>query len=152
MRINGVIICLFQLVVLIGHAGQTFSRPPRKSFSPRLPETAVMNPVDTSGETWRQTGVVPTAFQNARKNIQKRLIQQGCVLEKNMSINKKPGQRRELTLWRWEKDKILVMMSELAADRTDLAWGIIPFDDQKLPMKKQLTQLKQGIKIKVEYK
>ncbi|MDT8389376.1 MAG: hypothetical protein RRC34_02590 [Lentisphaeria bacterium] len=146
MRVSGLTICVVPILVLAGHAEQVFSRPPRESFSPRWPDKTVLTPLDTSGGTWRQTGTVPTAYRNARADIQKRFLHQGCVLEKNVRLNTKPGQRRELTVWRWKKDKVLVMISELSADRTDLAWGMIPRAAPSAPVDKRLAQRKHEIK------
>ena len=145
MRKIGMAICLFSLMSLTGRTDLIFSRPARKSVFPRWPENTVLSSPDTSGETWRQTGVLQTAYRNARAGIKKTFALQGCVLEKHVLLSVKPGHRSELILWRRKKDNILVMISEAAADRTDLAWGIISPEKRKEPLKNQLSHLNQTI-------
>lgn len=138
MRKNSAAICTLLIISLAGQAGQVFSRPPKKTFSPRWPEHTVLSPPDTSGDTWHQTGVLQTAYRTARGDIKKRFRHQGCVLEKNMILSAKPGHRRELTLWRWGKKTFLVMLSESTADQTALAWGMISSDSRRKSIKETI--------------
>ncbi len=108
---------------------------PAPPLSLRLPPLARLEGIDDTGETWRQTGEMPTAYLSALQDMQKCLRQQEWKLIQQVPFRSETGKRRNLMTWQHKHERILVLVSELAADKTGLAWGILNEKGEKLTPK-----------------
>ena len=90
----------------------------------RMPPLAKMKEVSESGDTWRQTGEMAASYRATLQDLRKCLRQQQWRLLQEVKLDAVNGRRRDLMTWRNDGNRILVMVSEISAGRTAIAWGI----------------------------
>jgi hypothetical protein len=100
-----------------------FSYGAVKTYSIRMPVSAVITESDDSGKTWRQNGVMPVTYVSAVSQIKACLGNQGWKLKQNISL----GSTMDRTLMNFEKGKkkITVMVWKIKLTQAGFSWGIV---------------------------
>ena len=94
-----------------------------KTYSIRMPVSAVITESDDSGKTWRQNGVMPVTYVSAVSQLKACLGSQGWKLNKTIPL----GSAMDRTLMNFEKGKkkITVMVWKIKLTQAGFSWGII---------------------------
>jgi hypothetical protein len=94
-----------------------------KTYSLRMPVTAVITEADDSGKTWRRNGVMPVTYVSAVNQMRACLNGQGWVVKQVIPL----GRRNDRTLINFVngKQKITVMLWRIDLAKTGFSWGII---------------------------
>jgi hypothetical protein len=94
-----------------------------KTYSVRMPVTAVITNSDDSGKTWRRNGVMPVTYVSAVNQIKACLRGQGWSLKQAIPL----GNRNDRTLLNFEngKRKITVMVWKIKLNQAGFSWGIM---------------------------
>jgi len=94
-----------------------------KTYSIRMPVTAVITESDDSGKTWRRNGVMPVTYVSAVNQLRACLTSQGWVVKQTIPL----GRKNDRTLINFEngKQKITVMIWRIELAKTGFSWGII---------------------------
>jgi hypothetical protein len=100
-----------------------FSYGAVKTYSLRMPVTAVITESDDTGKTWRQNGVMPVTYVSAVSQIKACLGNQGWKLKQNIPL----GSATDRTLMNFEKGKkkITVMVWKIKLTQAGFSWGIV---------------------------
>jgi len=94
-----------------------------KTFSLRMPVSAVITESDDSGKTWRRNGVMPVTYVSAVNQMRACLKGQGWVVKQAIPL----GRKNDRTLVNFEngKQKITVMLWRIDLAKTGFSWGIV---------------------------
>lgn len=94
-----------------------------KTYSIRMPVSAVITDSDDSGKTWRQNGVMPVTYTCAVSQIKACLGGQGWKLKQSIPL----GSTNDRTLMNFEKGKkkITVMVWKIKLTQAGFSWGIV---------------------------
>lgn len=94
-----------------------------KTYSLRMPVTAVITESDDSGKTWRRNGAMPVTYTSAVNQLRACLTGQGWVVKQIIPL----GRKNDRTLINFEKgkQKITVMIWRMDLAKTGFSWGII---------------------------
>ena len=94
-----------------------------KTYSIRMPVSAVVTESDDSGKTWRRNGVMPVTYVSAVSQMKACLGGQGWVLKQTISL----GKTNDRTLMNFEKgkQKITVMIWKIKLNQAGFSWGIV---------------------------
>ncbi len=94
-----------------------------KTFSLRMPVTAVITEADDSGKTWRRNGVMPVTYVSAVNQMRACLKGQGWIAKQVIPL----GRKNDRTLISFEngKQKITVMLWRIDLAKTGFSWGIV---------------------------
>ena len=100
-----------------------FSYGAVKTYSIRMPVSAVITESDDSGKTWRQNGVMPVTYVSAVSQLKACLGSQGWKLKQAIPL----GSATDRTLMNFEKGKrkITVMVWKIKLTQAGFSWGII---------------------------
>lgn len=100
-----------------------FSYGAVKTYSIRMPVSAVITESDDSGKTWRQNGVMPVTYVSAVSQLKACLGSQGWNLKQTIPL----GSASDRTLMNFEKGKkkITVMVWKIKLTQAGFSWGII---------------------------
>lgn len=100
-----------------------FSYGAVKTYSIRMPVSAVITESDDSGKTWRQNGVMPVTYVSSVSQIKACLGSQGWKLKQNIPL----GSAMDRTLMNFEKGKkkITVMVWKIKLTQAGFSWGIV---------------------------
>ncbi len=112
-----IVIAYFVLLVV------PFSFGAVKTYSLRMPVSAVITESDDSGKTWRQNGVMPVTYVSAVSQLKACLGSQGWKLKQNIPL----GSATDRTLMNFEKGKkkITVMVWKIKLNQAGFSWGIM---------------------------
>jgi hypothetical protein len=94
-----------------------------KTYSLRMPVSAVITESDDSGKTWRRNGVMPVTYVSAVSQLKACLLGQGWSLKQTIPL----GNGSERTLLNFEKGKrkITVMVWKIKLNQAGFSWGIV---------------------------
>jgi len=94
-----------------------------KTFSLRMPVSAVITESDDSGKTWRRNGVMPVTYVSTVNQMRACLKGQGWVVKQAIPL----GRKNDRTLINFEngKQKITVMLWRIDLAKTGFSWGIV---------------------------
>lgn len=100
-----------------------FSYGAVKTYSIRMPVSAVIMESDDSGKTWRQNGVMPVTYVSAVSQLKACLGSQGWKLKQTILL----GNATDRTLMNFEKGKkkITVMVWKIKLTQAGFSWGIV---------------------------
>jgi hypothetical protein len=114
---NHLIVILLLLVGFLPAQGAV------KTFSLRMPVTAVITESDDSGKTWRRNGVMPVTYVSAVTQMSACLRGQGWVVKQTIPL----GRKNDRTLINFQngKQKITVMLWRIDLAKTGFSWGIV---------------------------
>jgi len=94
-----------------------------KTYSIRMPVTAVITEKDDSGKTWRRNGVMPVTYQSAVNQIKACLGGQGWHLKQTIPMGN--DNDRILMNFQNKKLKITVMVWKIKLNQAGFSWGIV---------------------------
>jgi hypothetical protein len=94
-----------------------------KTYSIRMPVSAVITESDDTGKTWRRNGVMPVTYVSAVNQIKACLGGQGWRLKETIPL----GNTQERTLMNFGngKLKITVMVWKIKLNQAGFSWGIV---------------------------
>lgn len=87
-----------------------------------LPPLAKVTVVDSTGESWRQSGEISGTVAVCHGDFSAALARSGWVLQKTIILGRVP-QRSELMMWKQGSTKILIMIWEKSAGVCGFSWG-----------------------------
>ena len=94
-----------------------------KTYSVRMPVTAVITNSDDSGKTWRRNGTMPVTYRSAVNQIKACLGGQGWQLKQTIPLGN--GNDRTLMNFQNGKFKITVMVWKIKLNQAGFSWGIM---------------------------
>ncbi len=94
-----------------------------KTYSIRMPVTAVITEKDDSGKTWRRNGAMPVTYQSAVNQIKACLGGQGWHLKQTIPLGN--ANDRILMNFQNKKLKITVMVWKIKLNQAGFSWGIV---------------------------
>lgn len=94
-----------------------------KTYSIRMPVSAVITEADDSGKTWRRNGAMPVTYTSAVNQMKACLGCQGWKLKQTIPL----GNANDRTLMSFEngKLKITVMVWKIKLNQAGFSWGIV---------------------------
>lgn len=94
-----------------------------KTYSIRMPVSAVITESDDSGKTWRRNGVMPVTYVSAVNQLKACLGGQGWRIKETIPL----GNATERTLMNFAKGKmkITVMVWKIKLNQAGFSWGIV---------------------------
>lgn len=100
-----------------------FSYGAVKTYSIRMPVSAVITDTDDSGKTWRQNGVMPVTYTSAVNQLKACFCSQGWKLKQTIPL----GREKDRTLLSFEKgkSKVTVMVWKIKLNQAGFSWGIV---------------------------
>ena len=113
----------YLIVILLILVGFSPAQGAVKTYSLRMPVTAVITESDDSGKTWRRNGIMPVTYMSAVNQMKACLAGQGWIVKQIIPL----GRKNDRTLINFEKgkQKITVMIWRMDLAKTGFSWGII---------------------------
>jgi hypothetical protein len=111
-------LALVVLLIALSHAQAAV-----KTYSIRMPVSAVITESDDSGKGWRRNGAMPVTYTSAVNQIKACLCGQGWKLKQTIPL----GNANDRTLMNFEngKMKITAMVWKIKLNQTGFSWGIV---------------------------